>query len=58
VVFGQWKNLPLRTLYNALVEKKIVDLDQIKVLDKASVSATFCRWFARSYVKALEVAQS
>ena len=42
VVFGQWKNLPLRTLYNALVEKKIVELDQIKVLDKASVSAIFC----------------
>ncbi|XP_070187139.1 terminal nucleotidyltransferase 4B-like isoform X2 [Littorina saxatilis] len=37
VVFGQWKNLPLRTLHNALVEKKIVELDQIKVLDKASV---------------------
>ena len=38
VVFGKWKQLPLMTLHDALVEKKIVDLDQIKVLDKASVS--------------------
>ncbi|KAL8607508.1 hypothetical protein ACOMHN_004478 [Nucella lapillus] len=37
VVFGEWKNLPLRTLHNALVEQKIAEADQIKVLDKASV---------------------
>ncbi|XP_076449394.1 uncharacterized protein LOC143285846 [Babylonia areolata] len=37
VVFGEWKNLPLRTLHDALVEKKIAEEDQIKVLDKASV---------------------
>lgn len=37
VVFGQWKHLPLMTLHNALVKKKIVEADQIKVLDKASV---------------------
>ncbi|XP_076470555.1 uncharacterized protein LOC143300637 [Babylonia areolata] len=37
VVFGEWKHLPLRTLQKALLDKKIVEPDQIKVLDKASV---------------------
>ncbi|XP_025115205.1 non-canonical poly(A) RNA polymerase PAPD5-like isoform X2 [Pomacea canaliculata] len=37
VVFGQWKNLPLWTLQDALLKRKIVENEKIKVLDKASV---------------------
>ncbi|KAL8603055.1 hypothetical protein ACOMHN_015620 [Nucella lapillus] len=37
VVFGKWKHPPLRTVQEVLVDKKIVEPDQIKVLDKASV---------------------
>ncbi|XP_064610439.1 terminal nucleotidyltransferase 4B-like isoform X2 [Liolophura sinensis] len=37
VVFGKWKNLPLWTLKKALLDRKITDSDNIKVLDKASV---------------------
>nr|KAG5707516.1 hypothetical protein BaRGS_012020 [Batillaria attramentaria] len=37
VVFGHWKKLPLWTLHDELIKKKIVDTENIKVLDKASV---------------------
>lgn len=37
VVFGEWKNLPLNHLKDALIKACISDQDNIKVLDKASV---------------------
>ncbi|KAK9510875.1 hypothetical protein O3M35_005563 [Rhynocoris fuscipes] len=37
VVIGDWDNLPLRTLQDALLVKGICDKDSIKVLDKATV---------------------
>ncbi|KAL5021958.1 hypothetical protein ScPMuIL_001113 [Solemya velum] len=37
VVFGKWNSLPLFTLKKALLDKKITDEANIKVLDKASV---------------------
>ncbi|XP_073986398.1 terminal nucleotidyltransferase 4B-like [Rhodnius prolixus] len=37
VVIGDWVNLPLRTLEDALLVKGICDKDSIKVLDKATV---------------------
>ena len=38
VVFGHWKTLPLRSLHNLLIKKRIVEPDHIKILDKASVN--------------------
>ena len=38
VVFGKWESLPLWTLEKELLNKDICDRDNIKVLDKASVS--------------------
>ena len=38
VVFGKWESLPLWTLEKELLNKEICDRDNIKVLDKASVS--------------------
>lgn len=38
VVFGDWSTLPLIPLRDALIREAITDRDNIKVLDKASVS--------------------
>ena len=38
VVFGDWTGLPLNQLKDALIRESITDRDNIKVLDKASVS--------------------
>jgi non-canonical poly(A) RNA polymerase PAPD5/7 len=38
VVFGDWSTLPLNQLKEALIREGISDRDNIKVLDKASVS--------------------
>jgi hypothetical protein len=38
VVFGEWATLPLNQLRDALIREGITDRDNIKVLDKASVS--------------------
>ena len=38
-VFGKWENLPLYTLEKALINKEIADPENIKVLDKATVSS-------------------
>lgn len=37
---GKWDKLPLKTLQDALLNNGICDVDNVKVLDKASV-----RWF-------------
>jgi len=41
VVIGKWDDLPMYTLQEALVDDGIADLNTIKVLDKAVVSALF-----------------
>lgn len=41
VVFGKWENLPLWTLEEALRKHKVADEDSVKVLDKATVSASY-----------------
>lgn len=38
VVMGEWESLPLFTLEQALLDKGITNKENIKVLDKASVS--------------------
>ena len=37
VVFGEWKQLPLNFLKEALIKEHISDAENVKVLDKASV---------------------
>lgn len=37
VVIGDWEKLPLRTLEDALLERRVCDRELLKVLDKASV---------------------
>lgn len=37
VVIGDWASLPLRTLEDALLENRVCEIGQVKVLDKASV---------------------
>ena len=41
VVYGKWEKLPLYTLEKTLLQRGICDKDNIKVLDKASVSVSF-----------------
>lgn len=37
-MIGDWEKLPLRTLEDALLERRVCDRELVKVLDKASVS--------------------
>ena len=41
VVFGDWTGLPLNQLKDALIRENVTDRDNIKVLDKASVSISY-----------------
>ena len=47
VVFGKWDTLPLWTLKEELARCDICDTDDIKVLDKASVSIFIIHWVLR-----------
>lgn len=49
---GKWDKLPLKTLQDALLNNGICDVDNVKVLDKASVSRfVFSDSFESSFLR-------
>lgn len=53
-MIGDWEKLPLRTLEDALLERRVCDRELVKVLDKASVS--YEHFFLNTiYVRVMEL---